>query len=278
MLDRSEYVEQAYLFQLLRERIIEQIPLQELLEQVQMELLVTTRLPMAVNYLLTELKHSGLLSPAVERLQHYFTPFQAFLISEAEDETGRFDMRVALHVMQADAKFRSDAITPAGLFLFQFEALCRNGLNYDRGLKAVAADPQFDPAWQSWIGEVRNQVGFIDLADMIFLRSEEYLRLATQAGQDVRDKPVALFGEKEGRIAQANRRKDPTYLLSALQRHLNYPPVPRAIPVDTAKELLPQMMRRMERLEARLKLLEEEARGGIDLSKFYVPPTDFAGS
>jgi hypothetical protein len=31
-------------------------------------------------------------------------------------------------------------------------------------------------------------------------------------------------------------------------------------------------MRRMERLETRLKLLEEEQKGGIDLSKFYGPP------
>ena len=38
-----------------------------------------------------------------------------------------------------------------------------------------------------------------------------------------------LFGEKEGRIAMANRRKDPLYLFSALQRHLGYPSVPRPI-------------------------------------------------
>ena len=55
-LDRAEYVEQAYLYQLLRERTGEQMPMQELLGQVHYELLATTRLPMALEYLLTELK------------------------------------------------------------------------------------------------------------------------------------------------------------------------------------------------------------------------------
>lgn len=272
MLDHTEYVEQAYLFQLLRERIVEQVPLQELLEQVQSELLATTRLPMAIGFLLTELKHSGVMSPAMERLGHYFTTFQTFLIVEAESERGQFDMRVALQVLEMEAKFRSKAATPQGSFLYQFEALSRNGLSYDRGLKAIAADPIYDEPWRLWIGEVQKQVGFVDLADMIFLRSEEYLRQFEAQGGQLADKPPALFGAKEGRIAQANRRKDPFYLFSALQRHLDYPRVPRAIAPDSTKELLPQMMRRMERLESRIKMLEEEARGGIDITKFYGPP------
>ncbi|WP_153557541.1 hypothetical protein [Roseimaritima sediminicola] len=277
MLDQSEYVEQAYLFQLLRERIVEQVPLQELLEQVQAELLATTRLPLAVDYLLTELKHSGVMSPAMKRLSHYFTPFQTFVIVEAESERGKFDMRVALHVLEMEAKYRSESPAPQGTFLYQFETLSRNALGYDRGLRAIAADPIYDPPWREWIEEVHKQVGFVDLADMLFLRSEEYLRLAEAEGISIADKPPPLFGAKEGRIARANRRKDPFYLFSALQRHLSYPQVPRPVPPDPAKELLPQMMRRMERMESRIKLLEEEARGGIDISKFYGPPPPHAG-
>ena len=81
-----------------------------------------------------------------------------------------------------------------------------------------------------------------------------------------------LFGEKEGKIALANRRKDPLYLFAALQRHLGYPPVPRPAPADDTPQLIPQMMRRMERLETRIKLLEEEQKGGIDLTRFYGLP------
>jgi len=32
------------------------------------------------------------------------------------------------------------------------------------------------------------------------------------------------------------------------------------------------LARRMDRLEARVKLLEEEAKGGIDITKFYAIP------
>jgi hypothetical protein len=88
------------------------------------------------------------------------------------------------------------------------------------------------------------------------------------------DAPV-LFGEREGRIALANRRKDPLFLFSSLHRQLGYPEVPRQKPADRQQDLLPQLARRLEQLEARLKLLEEEQRGGLDLTRFYErPPTE----
>ena len=92
------------------------------------------------------------------------------------------------------------------------------------------------------------------------------------------DAPI-LFGEREGRIALANRRKDPLFLFSSLQRQLGYPEVPRQKQADRQQDLLPQLARRMEQLEARLKILEEEQRGGFDLTQFYErpTPTDSAG-
>ena len=54
-----------------------------------------------------------------------------------------------------------------------------------------------------------------------------------------------------------------------MQRHLGYPRVPRPVPPDRTDELLPQLARRMERMEARIKLMEEERRTGIDITKFY---------
>ena len=66
-------------------------------------------------------------------------------------------------------------------------------------------------------------------------------------------------------------------LFSALQRHLGYPSVPRLEPADSSPQLLAQLARRLERMEIRLKLLEEDQRGGIDLTQFYggkVPPVD----
>lgn len=273
MLDSEEYVEQAYFFRTLSERLPQNMPLQELLRQAREELLASTKLPMAVDYLRMELEHMGVFAPAMSRLPHYFTPFQTYVVSEAESERGRFDLRVALEVLRAEAEYRSKEITPQGLFLFQFETLCRNRLRYDRGLAAISEDPSYDEDWREWIKMVRNQLGLIDLPELLYVRSAHYVaqrarRLGTNAAPE---KPV-LFGEKEGKIALANRGKEPLFLFAALQRHLGYPTVPRPKPHSDAQELIPQMLRRLERIETRLKLLEEEGRGGIDLSKLYPPP------
>jgi hypothetical protein len=272
LLEHAEYVEQAYFFKTLGDRLPEQIPLQELLGALKFELLASTRLPMAVDFLLTELKHSGMMSVAMLRLPHYFAPFQAYLIGEAEAERGQFDMRIAVRILEAEAEFRAAGVSSAGLFLFQFESLARNRLRYGDGLKAISLDPAYDNDWQDFILSVRNEIGLVEFADLVFMRSENYLARKKQANLSVDDSPKALFGDKEGRIAFANRGKDPNYLFAAMQRHLHYPRVPRPVPPDPSRELVPLLLRRVERLESRLKLIEEENRGGLDITKFYDPP------
>ena len=65
MLPREEFVEQAYLFRILSERLGLDITLQDLLEQCRFEALATTKLPMAIGFLSTELKHSGIMAPGM---------------------------------------------------------------------------------------------------------------------------------------------------------------------------------------------------------------------
>jgi hypothetical protein len=280
MLDLEEYIEQAYFFRMLGERLPENFPLQELMSQIRYELLATTKLPMALDYMLAELRHSGSMSRAMRRLPHYFTAYQTYIISAAEEERGRFDTHVAIDILFHEAKYRSGGPTPQGLFMYQFETLCRNRLRYDRGLDAIAHDPYYNQDWRDWIHTVRRQVGLVDLADLIFVRSQEYLRRKTHAdGSPAEPEKPVLFGEKEGKIAWANRQKDPMYLFAALQRHLGYPMAPRPRRPDETRELLPQVLRRLERIEVRIKLLEEENRQGIDITQFYArdseePPSD----
>lgn len=276
ILERDEYIEQAYFYRSLAERMQENVPVQELLEWIRAEVLATTRLPMAISFLAGELRHTGMMGAAMARLSHYFAPFQTYLVNEAEHETGRFDMRVALAILQAEAKYRAADVSRQGLFLFQFECLCRNRLRYDSGLKAIADDPFYDEDWRKWVLTVRRQIGLIDFADLVFVRSQQYQNeRERRAGMPLEPEKPILFGEKEGRIAQATRQKNPLLLFAALQRHLNYPAVPRPTPQDAARDLLPQMLRRMERLEARLKMLEEENRlGSIDLTKHFGPPPE----
>ena len=275
MLEREEYIEQAYFFRVLLERLGTGSPLQELLEQTKYELLATTRLPMAIDLLLAELKHHGKMHSGMQLLGHYFAPFQTFLIAEAENDRGRFDYRTGLQILAAEAEYRGQPSTSSqGLFFFQFEAVSRNRLHYDRGLKAMSEDPLYSADWREWILIVRKQLGLIDLADLIYGRSELAAARRSQRDGDASPVQAVLFGAKEGKIALANRRKDPLFLFGAMQRHLGYPTVPRLKPVDPLPSLLPQLQRRLENLESRLKLIEEEQRGGIDITKFYgsLPP------
>ncbi|MEJ5342600.1 MAG: hypothetical protein WHT09_13640 [Thermogutta sp.] len=268
VLEREEYIEQAYFFRALRERLDQGVSTQELLKTIKQEILSTTKLPLAIDFMTTELRFTGGFASAMARLSHYFTPFQAFVIHEAEREDGRLDFRVALEILEKEAEYKAKGASVQGVFLYQFETLCRNRLGYDKGLEAMAGDPVYDDNWREFILDLRRQVGLIDIADMIFVRSEYYRQLRGDSG-----KPV-LFGEKEGKIALANRRKDPLYLFAALSRHLGYPSVPRPKREEMVLLNYYTLLRRVERLEMRIKLLEEEQRGGIDLSQFYVKPED----
>ena len=294
-LDREEYIEQAHFFRALGERLAGNVPAQEVLSSVREEVLATTKLPLAIDFLLGELRHEGVLGPAMGLLPHYFTPFQAFVIQESENERLRFDLRVGLEILRVEAEYRANEPTRQGIFLYQFEALCRNRLGYDRGLEAVARDPAFDETWRTWIRKVRRQIGMVDIADLIYVHSEHYWQrqgatggaeppfsrdvepsAATRAGSSPTpaEDAVVLFGEREGRIALVNRRKDPLFLFSSLQRQLGYPAVPRQKAADMQQSLLPQLARRLEQLETRLKIIEEEQRGGLDLTQFYERPPE----
>ena len=275
MLDRAEYIEQAHFFATLAQRNQMGVSTQDLLGMVREELLSTTKLPMAIDFLNGELKLNGVFSTAMAKLTHYFTPFQTFVVGEAENDRARFDMIVALQILAAEAQYRAAGATPQGIFFYEFESLSRNRLGYDRGLEAIAGDDVFDASWRQWITWLRHQVGLVDFADLIYVRSELCVRRRAELSNDSESAAVnepPLFGEGEGRIALANRGKDPLLLFNALHRHLGYPEVPRPAKPDESPQLLPQLLRRCERLEARMKLVEEEMKGGIDLTRFYAAP------
>lgn len=265
LLNHEEYVEQVYFFRTLRERMQLDMSTQDLLTAIRQEILATTGLPYALDFMASELRMTGGFATAMSRLSHYFSPFQTFVVAESEKAEGRFDFRVGLEILESEARYRSGQPSQQGAFLYQFEAICRNRLGYERGLEAIAGDPIFDDEWRPWILTVQRQVGLVDLGDMIYVRSELYRKKRGEA-----EKPI-LFGEKEGKIAMANRRKDPLYLFAALQRHLGYPTVPRPKPQDVQQQLFPMLQQKIERLETRIKLLEEELRGGINLERFYGP-------
>lgn len=271
LLDREEYVEQAYFFRVYRERIEENVPAQEVLANIKEELLATTKLPLAVDFLYGEMQLHGRISDAVAKLPHYFSPFQAFVLQRAESEEAKFEMRMALRILEKEAEYRIDRPQPQALFIYEFECLARNQLGYDRGLAAMAEDGLYDADWRDWIVSLRRRLGGVDFADLIYLSSQhrvEEIRRRRHNPEWQPSEPV-LFGIQEGRIAKAHRHKDPLYMFAALQRHLGYPSVPRPAPVRSGPVFEPQVEFRFQRLENRMSLVESELKGGIDLSQFY---------
>src|SRR5437867_12806382 len=103
----EEYIEQTYFFRTLRERLVQNMPTQEVLARVRDEILATTRLPMAIEFLNAELKHTGVMGPAMERLGHYFTPFQAFIMGQSEAEGAKFSAELAMAVLEREAKYKA---------------------------------------------------------------------------------------------------------------------------------------------------------------------------
>jgi hypothetical protein len=271
ILDREEYVEQAYLFRLFRERLADNHAAQDILNAAHDELLSTTRLPFAVQFLSTELKHSGLLASGFARLPHYFTAFQTFVVRQAEEHNQKLAMPTALLVLEREAAYKADGPTRPGLFVYQFETVARNRLGYTEGLDAMRDDPHYDADWRAYLDMVRKQVGVVDFGELVYLRSELYVKEMRRSNPGY-DPPVPpIFGEKEGKIARASRGRDPLYLFAALQRQLGYPEVPKFKPKDDATAKFDMILNKLRELEQRLKLAEGELRGSIDLSQFGKP-------
>lgn len=271
ILDREEYVEQAYFFRIFRERVADNMAAQDVLDRVHEEVLGTTRLPYAIQFVAAELKHSGLLANGFAKLPHYFTAFQAYVVKQAEDEKQKFPMPTALLVLEREAAYKANTPTKSGLYVYQFESIARNRLGYSDGLVAMAADPHYDPAWSHYLDIVRRQVGIIDFGDLVYLRSELFEKDQKRLNPEWEPPHPALFGEKEGKIAKASRGRDPLYLFAALQRQLGYPEVPKYSKRDDLTVKFDIITTKLRELEMRLRLAEGEIRGSVDLSQFGKP-------
>jgi len=277
VLEREEYIEQLYFFRTFRERLVDGLPSQEILARIGEELLSTTKLPLAISFLYVDMKGSGQIGPAMERISHYFTPFQTHVVGQAENDTSRFPMEQALLILEREAKFKSEGPSLPALFVYQFEALSRNRLGYNKGLAAMAADPFYNDDWHDYILTLRARLGDVDFADLIFVRSEQFASERRRLNPDFIPKFPILFGAKEGKIARANRGRDPMYLFAALQRQLGYPEVPRTRRPDELEARVLLLEQRVAHLENRLKLAESDIQHDADLAQVVVKPEDTAG-
>ena len=68
LLDREEYIEQTHFFRVFAERLHENVPSQEILLTVQEEILSTTKLPMAIDFLRQQQTNAGSREAALAEL------------------------------------------------------------------------------------------------------------------------------------------------------------------------------------------------------------------
>ncbi|MCU0702482.1 MAG: hypothetical protein MUF18_00635 [Fimbriiglobus sp.] len=269
--DRDECIEQAYFFRTLRERVQSENAAQDALTAIAEEVLTTTRLPMAIQFLASELRHTGQLATGFAKLPHYFTPFQRFVIRQSELDKSKFPFLIALQVLEREATYKSATPTPAGLFVYQIEAITRNRLGYTDGLVAMSEEPFFPADWRENANITRRQIGIVEFAELVYLRSEQYVVDRRRENPEYSPSLSPLFGEKEGRIAKASRGRDPLFLFAALQRQLGYPEVPKPAKKDDAGVKLELLERKVRDMDTRLRILEAETRGTFDPTQFGKP-------
>ncbi|QDT28180.1 hypothetical protein Enr10x_35190 [Gimesia panareensis] len=276
-LDREEYIEQVYFFRNYRERLEDAIPSQVILATIYEEILATTKLPMAIDFLKSELLLTGRISDGMGKLAHYFTPFQTFILKNAEDEKSKFDQKTALKILEREAEYRSESPSSAGLFIYQFECISRNRLGYHVGLEAISRDTQYDADWSEWIRKLKIQLGAVDFADLLYLRSQHFVdeQRRIPGNADFEPSSPILFSSQDGRIAKANHNRDPLYMFAALQRQLGYPKVPRSLAKPDKLIFHPALEARLHKIEMRLQLIDAELKGKFDLKQFMVKDQRF---
>ena len=269
--NHEECIEQAYFFETFRDRLLHGMSAQDVLSNVHQELLSSLRLPMAVQFLATDMRHTGRLSSGFQHLKHYFTPFQAYVVTMAEEEKSQFTIDMALLILEREARYKAKEPTRAGLFVYQFEAIARNRLGYDKGLMAVAADPFYGSDWANYVDLVRRQLGGYDFGELLYVRSELYLQDQRRGKPDYQPPVPALFGVREGKIAKASYGRDPLYLFAALQRQLGYPVVPKPEAKSDLATQYEMLQTKLREMDARIRILEAEARGNFDPTQFGTP-------
>jgi hypothetical protein len=138
-------------------------------------------------------------------------------------------------------------------------------------LYAIAQDPFYPDDWRNMIDMIRKQVGSVDFADLVYLRSMQYVADQHRTDPNYEPPVPALFEVKEGKIAKASRGRDPLFLFAALQRQLDYPEVPQPAPREDTSSKFDEMRAKVRDLEARIRMLEAETSGTFDPTLFGKP-------
>ena len=134
----------------------------------------------------------------------------------------------------------------------------------------------YDANWQDYVLLVRRQLGAVEFCDLVYLRSEYYVVDQRRQNADY-EPPVAAALRREGR---QDRQGQPRPGSAVSVRR---PAAPARLSGGAALQAarrhgakLAALVQKVKDLETRIKLVEGEVKGHVDLSQFLVKPQDFA--
>ena len=135
----------------------------------------------------------------------------------------------------------------------------------------MRGDPFYDPDWRDFLALVQAP----DRRGR-FRRYRVFALAVLCAGSAVVGRlcsaGLAIVWREGGQDRQGQSRPRPLYLFAALQRQLGYPEVPRSKPKDDVGSRIEALKVKIRELETRLKLVEGEVQGRVDLSEFLAKP------
>ena len=272
VLDREEYIEQAYFFRASASGSPTTCRPRTSSPRLHEELLTTTRLPYAVQFLAAEIKHTGPARQRVREAAALLHPFQAFVIRQAEEEKQRFPMADGAAGAGTRGRVPGRAADQPGLFVYQFETIARNRLGYIDGLAAMAADPLYDADWRATSTSSAGRSATSTSRDLVYLRSELYVTEQRRANPAYEPSRAAALRREGGEDRQGQPRPRPAV---PVRRAAAATRLPRGAAVtqrdDGKTRSWSKIETKLRELETRLKLAEGELRGNIDLSQFGKP-------
>ena len=177
VLEREEYIEQVYFFRTLRERLIDGLPSQEILARIGEELLSTTKLPLAVSFLHVDMKGIGVdgAGHGADQPLFHAVPGPRRQPGRERHEPVSDGTSPARPGARSQVQIRR-AVAAGAFSCFSSRRLSRNRLGYNKGLAGMADDPIYSDDWKDYILTLRTRLGDVDFADLIFVRSEQFVR------------------------------------------------------------------------------------------------------
>ena len=188
----------------------------------------------------------------------------------------RFSMEQALLILEREAKYKSEnpARRPVH-FPVRVSVAKPAGLHPGTGA-AMSADPLYTEDWRDYILMLQTRLGDVDFAKPHPSYYAHFVKERRKTNPEFEPKYPTLFGEREGKIARANRGRDPV-ICWHWTASLAIPRSRDSAAPTSSKPAFSCSSRRSPSSRTASRPAESELNQDVDLSQVIVKPEDTAG-